>query len=277
MRAVWSALLVVGVSALAAGVLLLVRRRAPAGGSFADGDRAAGVFGVLATGFSVLLGLIVFLAYSSYDTARAGAEDEARLVVQQYETAQFFQQPTRTQLGGELVCYARSVVHREWPRLDNGIAVEGFNPWGVALFHSLKAADPRGFAATTAYDKWLDRTADREQARSNRLHAAAGVIPVSLWVVLFFIAAVIFAFMLLFADSTERWTSQAAMMASVIAVISATMLLIHSLGNPFQPGLGGLKPVAMERSLRTLDQERAFVGDRSRPPCNAAGFSSPAA
>jgi hypothetical protein len=49
---------------------LLVRRKAPDGGYFNDGDRAAGVFGVLATGFSVLLGFIVFLAFETYDGAR---------------------------------------------------------------------------------------------------------------------------------------------------------------------------------------------------------------
>ena len=36
-----------------------------------------GVFGVLATGFAVLLGFVVFLAFTSYDAARAGAETEA--------------------------------------------------------------------------------------------------------------------------------------------------------------------------------------------------------
>ena len=44
------ALVVVVVSAsLAIGAILLVRRRAPEGSYFNDGDRAAGVFGVLAT------------------------------------------------------------------------------------------------------------------------------------------------------------------------------------------------------------------------------------
>ena len=47
-----------------------------------------GVFGVLATGFAVLLGFVVFLAFTSYDSARVGAESEARLVAQQVETAQ---------------------------------------------------------------------------------------------------------------------------------------------------------------------------------------------
>src|SRR3954452_22933479 len=134
MNLVRSALVVALVSGAATGVFLLVRRRAPAGSVFADGDRAAGVFGVLATGFSVLLGLIVFLAYSSYDASRAGAEAEARLVGQQYETAQFLGVGVRARLGDELVCYARSVVHQEWPRLEAGARVEGFNPWGVQLF-----------------------------------------------------------------------------------------------------------------------------------------------
>ena len=42
-------------------VLLLVRRRAPDGGYFADGDRAAGFFGVLSTSIAILIGFVVFL------------------------------------------------------------------------------------------------------------------------------------------------------------------------------------------------------------------------
>ena len=90
--------------------MLLVRRTAPDGSYFNDGDRAAGVFGVLATGFSVLLGFVVFLAFTSYDAARAGAETEATVVAQQVETAQLFPPDVADQLSGELVCYARSVA-----------------------------------------------------------------------------------------------------------------------------------------------------------------------
>jgi hypothetical protein len=57
-------------------------------------------FGALATGFSVLLGFIVFLAFSSYDESRTGAETEALVVVQQFETAQFLPPAAGRQLGG---------------------------------------------------------------------------------------------------------------------------------------------------------------------------------
>jgi heme/copper-type cytochrome/quinol oxidase subunit 2 len=82
--------IVVGVTAVAVAAMLVVRRNAPDGSYFHDGDRAAGVFGVLATGFSVLLGFVVFLSFTSYDDSRAGAEHEALIVAQQVQTAQLF-------------------------------------------------------------------------------------------------------------------------------------------------------------------------------------------
>ena len=84
----WAALIVAVVSVVAVTAMLLVRRRAPEGSYFEDGDRAAGVFGVLATGFAVLLGFVVFLAFESFDTSRSGAVAEAQIIAEQFETAQ---------------------------------------------------------------------------------------------------------------------------------------------------------------------------------------------
>jgi hypothetical protein len=193
-------------------------------------------------------------------------------VAQQFETAQFLPSAVRRQLGHELVCYARFVV-TEWPRLASASQAEAdtANPWPVALFRTLKVTDPRTVAEQTAYDKWLDRTADREEARSDRIHGAVGVIPGTLWVVLLFIGAAIFVFMLFFADSGERAVVQGLMIGSVIAVITATLLLIRFLDNPFRDGFGALQPVAMERTLRILDEQRRVVGDRGALPCDMGG------
>src|SRR3954462_8488593 len=102
------------------------------------------------------------------------------------------------------------------------------------MFRDLKAARPNTFAEQTAYDKWLDRTADREEARSDRFHGAANVIPASLWRVLYFIAAVIFTFVLGFADSGEPGDAQGGHMVAVMAVITATMRLSSSLSSPYR-------------------------------------------
>ena len=136
MSLVWAGLIIVVVTALAITAMLLVRSRAPAGSRFEDGDRAAGVFGVLATGFAVLLGFVVFLAFESFDTSRSGAEAEAQIVTQQFETAQFFPVAVRARLSGELVCYARTVIHQEWPKMEAGTLGDIVNPWGVATFRT---------------------------------------------------------------------------------------------------------------------------------------------
>ena len=264
-------LVVVAVAALAVAALLVVRRRAPDGSYFHDGDRAAGVFGVLATGFAVLLGLVVVLAFTSFDDSRAGAETEALTVAQQFEVAHLLPRGPGRALAGELVCYGRSVVHQEWPAMRAGTQTDAMNPWGVALFRTLRTVDPRTASEQTAYAKWLDQRLDREAARSARIHGAVGVIPAPLWLVLCVIAVVILGFMLLFADSGERAFVQAAQIGAVVVVMVATLLVIRFLDDPYRGGLGSLRPVAMQRTLRILERERLIVGDRTPIPCDGRG------
>ena len=271
MNLAWALLVVAAVTAVAVAAMLFVRRGAPAGSRFADGDRASGVFGVLATGFSVLLGFVVFLAFESYDQSRSGAEAEALVLAQQVETAQFMGAPVAGDLTGELVCYGRSVVYDEWPRAESGSLGNDINPWGVELFRTLETVDLQTPIQEAAYGKWLDQTSDREAARIDRIHGAVGVIPTPLWVVLLFISVVIFVFMLFFADRTEGAITQAVLMGSVVSVIVAMLLLIGFLDNPFHKGVGGVRPVAMERTLDIIDQALRATNQRVQLPCDARG------
>ena len=77
--------------------------------------------------------------------------------------------------------------------------------------------------------------------------------------------------MLFFADSGERAVTQGLLMGSVVAVIVATLLLISVLDRPYRPGLGQLRPVAMEQTLALIDQARGALGEDDPPPCDAEG------
>ena len=72
--------------------------------------------------------------------------------------------------------------------------------------------------------------------------------------------------MLFFADSAERAKSQAMLIGSATAVVTATLLVIHALDNPYRPGVGSLQPVAMERSLAILDEARSALNDTRFSP-----------
>jgi len=267
----WAGFIVAAVTAVAITAMLFVRSRAPAGSYFEDGDRAAGVFGVIATGFAVLLGFVVFLAFESFDTSRSGAETEAQVVREQFETAQLFPIAVRASLLGELVCYARAVVHSQWPRMQAGTLGDTENPWTLAMFRITKTVKAGSAEEQAAYAKWLDERTDREDARADRTHGAEGVIPLPLWIVLLLSAVIIFVFMLFFADSAERALVQATMIGGVAIVITSTLLLLWFLDRPYHSGPGGLRPVAMERTIRILDQEAAAFNQKLTIPCNEQG------
>jgi hypothetical protein len=262
---------VVVATAICVAAMLLVRRSAPEGSYFSDGDRASGVFGVLATGFSVLLGFIIFLAFSSYDASRSGAEDEATIVAQQIQTAQFLPAPADQVLTGELTCYARYVAGPEWEALAQNTLGDSLNPWGVRMYKTIATVDPTTDTEQSAYDRWMDQTSSREQARVDRVHGAEGIIPVPLWVALFAISGVIFIYLLFFADSAERAVTQGLLMGTVTAVITTLLLLLVFFDHPHGDGVGRLQPVAMERTLRLIDIQAEAAGVTNNPPCDEHG------
>ena len=188
MYLVWGTVGLVVVTAVAVTAMLLVRRRAPEGSYFSDGDRASGVFGVLATGFSVLLGFIIFLAFSSYDASRSGAETEATIVAQQVQTAQFLPGHAATSSpASSCATPATSPGPSGTPRPRH--ARRRVNPWGVAMFHTISSVEPRTATEQSAYDRWMDQTSDREQARIDRVHGPRASSPRPLWPALFAISA----------------------------------------------------------------------------------------
>src|SRR5215208_5198181 len=112
MGLLWSIVVLIAANVVTITAMLLVRRRAPEGSYFTDGDRASGVFGVLAGGFAIFAGFIIFLAFTSYDQSRSGAEAEALTAIQQFETAELLPPAVRDRMTGAIVCYGRSVVHQ---------------------------------------------------------------------------------------------------------------------------------------------------------------------
>ncbi len=79
--------------------------------------------------------------------------------------------------------------------------------------------------------------------------------------------------MLFFADPAEGPITQALLMGAVVSVVVTMLLLIRFLDSPFHQGVGGVRPVAMERTLRIIDEELRVVGQGLRLPCDAQGVA----
>jgi hypothetical protein len=74
---------------------------------------------------------------------------------------------SRERLSGELVCYARTVVQQEWPQMESGTLGDAFNPWGIALFETLRTVQPES-ASEQAATRGKRPAPERETARSDR-------------------------------------------------------------------------------------------------------------
>ena len=139
------------------------------------------------------------------------------------------------------------------------------------MFFTISAVEPRTPTEQSAYDRWMDQTAQREQARIDRVHGAEGIIPTPLWLVLSVISVVIFVYLLFFADRAEGAVTQSVLMGSVTVVITLLLFLLVFFDHPHGGGVGRLQPTAMERTISVIDTELETVGLDVTPPCDDHG------
>ena len=155
--------------------MLWVRRTAPDGSYFHDGDRAAGVFGVLATGFAVLLGFVVFLAFTSYDSAEPAPSPRPGSWPSRSRPRSCFLRRFAKNSPQELVCYARSVAGVQWDRMEAGTLGEDLNPWAVKLFQHTQEGPirrPRPSRRRTASGSTNDPTEKKRGATASTVRSA---------------------------------------------------------------------------------------------------------
>ena len=276
MSILWAVVIVIGTAATAVAVACScscgVARRT--GSYFNDGDRAAGVFGVLATGFSVLLGFIVFLAFANYDVSRTRRRDRGdrrRAAVPDGGAAS--RRGDGRALGRADLLRAvgrRAGMAAAWRRVPRATRS---TPGASCSSGRSRRSIPRRLRNSPPTTSGSSRPRRGRPRATTGSTVPKGVIPSPLWIVLFFIAVVILVFMLFFADSGERPQVQGLLIGSVVAVMVATLLVIKSLDMPFHDGLGSIQPVAMER---TLEHRRAGAcRDRPRRPCAVRRHGNP--
>jgi len=271
----WVVSVIVAASVSAAVmVMFLSRRRAPAGGYFADSDRAVGIYCVVGTAFAVVLAFVIFLGFESYASARSDAGREAVSVTELFDTAALFAPPARDDLRRQLICYARSVIYDEWPAMRTERLSAVTQGWVDGLTTGFERLDITGEKQSAAYTHWLEVDAARQEARRGRLAEASPVVPSPLWIILAVGAVVSVAYVWFFADPSEGFFLQAVLIGSVTALVVTSILVVDFLDRPYQNGSGSIYPVEMTRSLRILD-DRQRVPEPLRPPCDRLGRPAP--
>ena len=248
-------LIVLVVVTIAVTAKLLVRTRAPEGGWFTDLTRSAGSLTLIGTMFAVMLAFVILFALQGFQRAREGASIEGVAVTEMNSVAQLLPQPAGQRLRGDLVCYARSVIHDEWPAMGEDRTSDRTDAWVTTLQKDFAATQPTTATQEAAFSQWLDQEAQRRDGRRERLAESSPTLPAPLWIVLGIGAAVTITYMVVQADPREKKPIQALPIACVSAIVTAGLLVVFFLDHPYSGEHGSVRPTEMTRTLQMIDTD----------------------
>jgi Bacterial extracellular solute-binding proteins, family 3 len=272
------ALIALVATGLTVCLLLLLRRHAPHGGFFIEGDRAAGIFGSIATLFSVLLALVIFLSVETFQETKSRVNAEADLVLEQYQLATLFPAKDQYAIQSQLICYGRSVRDLEWPLMDELDSNNVVDEWAGSIDASTDSVDVAGPRAEAAFQLFLEQALQRQEERRGRLEGADGGIPGMVWPILILGALAILAHLIAYADKGERTMSQVFQVGLVAFLLTASLLLISALDHPYEAQPGKIVPGKMQESIEVMEKDLsrsiASANLEATLPCEANGTPS---
>ncbi len=265
----WLSVLIIAVSTLiAVGIMLALRRVAPAGSYVRDSDRSSGVFGFVGTAFAVLLAFVIFLATETYTNAKTEAGHEADALLNQYEVAGVLPSADRDLIRGQLICYGRAVINDEWRLMRHSKQSTRVDNWALLIDHAAAAAQVTDMRADDGLARFFEETTVREQGRSGRLQESDGSVPSPMWLMLILGSVCLVGYMLFYADSSERAIVQAAQIGVVVAMVVTSLLLIDFLDHPFRNTTASIQPGDMRSSVQAMERDG---GSGLSLPCDAGG------
>lgn len=263
----FTSVLVLAPTALFVGLVFLVHRRwAPQGGFMHGMEDAGEIFGTVGTGLAVLIAFIIVAAFDSYHTAREASGEEAVAVQQQYAMSFYFDQDDAEGLEGEAICYARAVIHDEWPAMARGEESPVVQGWIDAMDESMREAQVTDQKQVEALAHWFEVSQDRQDGRRSRIAEASPFVPGFLWGGLLLISLAVLGFQLLMVNRAVPVRGQAYSMGAMALTVFAALAMIWMIDRPFNDRGAMIHPTRMEHALTNLM--------RSAPPslpCDADG------
>lgn len=233
----------IGVVCLAAlAGLELVQRLVPANSRQQHNDVAGFIYAALGVIYAVLLALVVIAVWEEYQEASNTVEQEANAVAEIFWLAHRLPEPDGPHLQELARSYAREVVDKEWPLMEQGqvpsMEQEQEIPAGWALIDDIRASlqeiEPHTKADEQLYAEGLDQVQRLADARRMRLVAAEEGIPGVLWAVLIFGGVAVVGFTYLF--GLENTLAHRLMVVTLAAVIGLVLFTIGTLEHPFSGG-----------------------------------------
>ena len=228
-------ILVGGFTAVAAGGLLLVRRRFPALGRGEHNDGATLTTEVVVGVYGIVLAFVIVTHYEDFSAAERTVESEAVALVQLHRGSGAFPPAVRDRLRGQIDRYVTTVTGDEWRRMEDGEESPAVREDINGLYETLQAYAPRGPTASAFYESAVGELDELVAARRDRLQHAAQNLPTPFQVLIFGGAFAVIVLLWSFAIPAVR--VQIALVTVVAGLIASNLLIAVLLDHPFSGDL----------------------------------------
>jgi hypothetical protein len=253
-------ILVVGVL-ITLGCILIVRYWIPEDikGQASDSWAIFAFCGVL---YALVVGFVLSFALSGYQNTNEEAGAEAHSVTGLSRVATLFDADSRDRIGHELICYARTVIEDEWPRMADGEGSELATAATDRLIRSvgsLGRTNPDNAALLSS----LEQVRVLSETRAARLQASTDNLPPMFWLFMI-VGGLILCLYATILAGRERPLGQFIYILPVALLLLSSVYLVAAFERPFSDP-NPIEPTAMEVSLESIT---GFVSDpRADRPC----------
>jgi len=263
------AIIIVGTEICALALILVRRYRQQRPNRYHKSPIAGDIFGVVGTGFAVILAFVIFTAFESYQKARDDTGIESVATRQLFSLAMFFQPQSRNQLQGDLICYGRAVISDEWPLMATGDSSSLVDHWVDELDRNMLATPVTTTKEIETFNTWFARSAERQEGRRGRLAEAAPYVPPFVWAMLLLLFIVVMGYQIIFVRTTAPLIPQVIGVSAVAATMLAGIVVVYVLDAPFDTRGAQLPPTRMTSAVSAM--ESAHQADPATIPCDAQG------
>jgi hypothetical protein len=239
---VYGVLVIGSVCLVALAGLELVERLVPADSRRQHNDVAGFIYAALGVIYAVLLALVVIAVWEQYQAADETVEQESNATAEIFWLAHRLPEPEGAHIQQLCKSYAREVIHKEWPLMEQGEAPlmveEEGTPAGWTIIddirENLQDFEPHTKAEEQLYASGLAEIQRLADARRMRLVAAEEGVPGVLWSVLIFggVAAVGFTYLF----GLENTWAHRLMVVTLAGVIGLVLFTIGAMEHPFSGG-----------------------------------------
>ncbi len=207
------------------------------------------IFNAFGLIYAVLVAFVVFVTWNEYNDARANVDAEASELIDIYNTSKAFPDSTRKLLQKSLIEYTESIMHDEWPLLENGEPSLKARQSFHTIWEIYSTMDISRLSNVPVYEESLKHLNELSERRRTRVFDSLENIPAIIWAALLFGGVMCVVFTYFFCS--RRLQAQVVMTSALTVLNTLILYMIYLLDHPF---IGAMKitPEAFEYALNLI-------------------------